>query len=91
MFNGYFDDKSECLFGITAKKIHQTPVYTGMTALGICLPNPVIESATRTLVKAIGNARILEVGCGAGLTTIGGMNCGHLTQSFCRSGTIRTK
>ena len=62
MFNGYFDERSECLFGITGKKIHQTPVYTGMTALGMCLPNPAIESATKTLVKAIGYKGILDIG-----------------------------
>jgi len=42
MLNGYFDEHSECLFSVTAQKIHQTPVYTGMTALGVCLPNPSI-------------------------------------------------
>ena len=62
MFNGYFDEHSECLFGITGKKIHQTPVYTGMTALGVCLPNPAIESATKALVKAVGYKGILDIG-----------------------------
>lgn len=62
MLNGYFDQNSECLFSITAKKIHQTPAYTGMTALGICLPNPAIESATRTLVRAVGYKGILDIG-----------------------------
>jgi len=62
MLNGYFDEHSECLFSVTAKKIHQTPVYTGMTALGVCLPNPAIESATKTLVKAVGYKGILDIG-----------------------------
>jgi len=62
MFNGYFDQWSECLFGITGRKIHQTPVYTGMTALGICLPNPEIEAATKALVKAVGYKGILDIG-----------------------------
>src|SRR5262245_46212094 len=62
MLNGYFDEHSECLFSITAKKIHQTPVYTGMTALGVCLPNPTIELATKTLVKAVGYKGILDIG-----------------------------
>jgi predicted ATP-grasp superfamily ATP-dependent carboligase len=62
MFNGYFDEHSGCLFSMTAKKIHQTPVYTGMTALGVCLPNPVIESATKTLVKSVGYKGILDIG-----------------------------
>jgi len=62
MFNGYFDQNSECLFGITARKIHQTPVYTGMTALGICLPSPAITFATKALVKAVGYKGILDIG-----------------------------
>jgi D-aspartate ligase len=62
MLNGYFDEHSECLFSVTAKKIHQTPVYTGMTALGVCLPNPAIESATKTLVRAVGYKGILDIG-----------------------------
>ena len=50
------------VFSITGKKIHQTPVYTGMTALGVCLPNPAIESATQTLVRAVGYKGILDIG-----------------------------
>jgi D-aspartate ligase len=62
MLNGYFGEHSECLFSMTAKKIHQTPVYTGMTALGVCLPNPAIEWATKTLVAAVGYKGILDIG-----------------------------
>jgi len=62
MLNGYFDERAECLFSITAKKIHQTPVYTGMTALGVCLPNHAVESATKTLVRAVGYKGILDIG-----------------------------
>jgi predicted ATP-grasp superfamily ATP-dependent carboligase len=62
MFNGYFDENSECLFGMTGRKIHQTPVYTGMTALGVCLPNQVIEAATKDLAKAVGYKGILDIG-----------------------------
>jgi D-aspartate ligase len=62
MFNGYFDQNSDCLFGITGRKLHQTPIRTGMTALGICLPNPEIISATQTLVKAVAYKGILDIG-----------------------------
>jgi D-aspartate ligase len=62
MFNGYFDENSKCLFSITGRKIHQTPVYTGMTALGVCLPNQVIEAATKILVRAVGYKGILDIG-----------------------------
>jgi len=50
MFNGYFDQDSICLFGLTGRKIHQTPVYTGMTALGVCLPNSIVCEQTYKLV-----------------------------------------
>ena len=62
MFNGYFDENSECLFGLTGRKLHQTPVYTGMTALGICLPSPAIQADTKKLVKAVGYKGILDIG-----------------------------
>ena len=62
MFNGYFGDRSECQFGITGKKIHQTPVYTGMTALGVCLPNPTVYEQTCRLVKETGYRGILDIG-----------------------------
>ena len=62
MFNGYFDDRSECLFGITGRKIHQTPVYTGMTALGVCLPNTIVYEQTCRLVKGTGYKGILDIG-----------------------------
>jgi D-aspartate ligase len=62
MFNGYFDENSECLFGLTGRKLHQTPVYTGMTALGICLPSPALQADTKKLVKAVGYKGILDIG-----------------------------
>src|SRR5262245_59251529 len=33
-----------------------------MTSLGICLPNPVVEAATKTLVKGVGYKGILDIG-----------------------------
>jgi D-aspartate ligase len=62
MFNGYFDQDSRCLFGITGRKIHQTPVYTGMTALGVCLPNAAVYEQTFRLVRETGYRGILDIG-----------------------------
>lgn len=62
MFNGYFDGRSECLVGFTGKKIRQNPVYTGMTALGVCVRNETVEQLTRTFMKAIGYRGILDIG-----------------------------
>jgi predicted ATP-grasp superfamily ATP-dependent carboligase/SAM-dependent methyltransferase len=62
MFNGYFDARSECLFGITGRKLRQTPAYTGMTSLGVCQRNDEVDRLTRRFMKAIGYRGILDIG-----------------------------
>jgi D-aspartate ligase len=62
MFNGYFDSDSNCLFGITGKKIRQYPPYTGQTSLGVCLRNNVIHETTAGWMKALGYKGILDIG-----------------------------
>jgi D-aspartate ligase len=62
MFNGYFDEHSNCLFGVTGRKLRQTPVYTGMTSLGECFPNEEVDRITREFMKAIGYRGILDIG-----------------------------
>jgi len=62
MFNGYFNADSECLFGITGKKIRQHPVYRGATTLGICLRNDTVADMTARFMKAIGYRGILDIG-----------------------------
>jgi len=62
MFNGYFDERSECLFAMTGKKVRQSPVHTGVTSLGVCLSNPVVERITKHFMKSVGYKGILDVG-----------------------------
>jgi D-aspartate ligase len=62
MFNGYFDDNSDCLFGLTGKKIRRFPAGTGVTSLGICLGNKQLEATTVQFMKAIGYRGILDIG-----------------------------
>jgi predicted ATP-grasp superfamily ATP-dependent carboligase len=62
MFNGYFDDRSECRVGFTGKKIRQYPVHRGATTLGICLPNETVARTTRDFMKAVGYRGILDIG-----------------------------
>ncbi|MFI5251233.1 MAG: hypothetical protein ACHQQQ_02275 [Bacteroidota bacterium] len=62
MFDGYFNEQSECLAAFSGKKIRQNPVYTGMTSLGICLPNTTVEETTKKFMKAIGYRGILDLG-----------------------------
>jgi D-aspartate ligase len=62
MFNGYFDEQSECKVGFTGKKIRQSPPYTGATTLGVCLPNETVHETTVRLMRAIGYRGILDIG-----------------------------
>jgi D-aspartate ligase len=62
MFNGYFNSRSECLFGVTARKLRQHPPYTGITTLGVCLENPEVDETTRKFFKALGYQGIVDMG-----------------------------
>ena len=62
MFDGYFDRNSQCLLGVTGKKIRRFPVNTGVTSLGICLPNHTVAKTTIEFMRAIGYQGILDIG-----------------------------
>jgi D-aspartate ligase len=62
MFEGYFDQNSRCVFGVTGKKIRRFPVNTGVTSLGVCLRNETVEKRTTEFMKAIGYQGILDIG-----------------------------
>jgi len=62
MFEGYFDQNSRCLFGVTGKKIRRFPVNTGVTSLGVCLRNETVERTTAEFMQAIGYQGILDIG-----------------------------
>ena len=62
MFDGYFDKDSQCLLGVTGKKIRRFPVNTGVTSLGVCLRNETVEKTTTEFMQAIGYQGILDIG-----------------------------
>jgi D-aspartate ligase len=62
MFNAYFNERSDCLFGITGKKIRQWPVHRGVATLGICLKNETVEKTTKDFMKAIGYRGVVNIG-----------------------------
>jgi predicted ATP-grasp superfamily ATP-dependent carboligase len=62
MFNGYFNASSECLAAFTGRKLRQTPIHTGMTSLGVCLRNDVVEKTTKEFMRALGYKGILDIG-----------------------------
>jgi D-aspartate ligase len=62
MFNGYFDEHSQCLVGFTGRKLRQRGPRTGVTTLGLCTHNPAVDQNTRSLMKAVGYRGILDMG-----------------------------
>lgn len=62
MFDGYFNDESECLFGLTANMIRQYPPYKGVTSLGVCISNDIVAKQTKEFMKAIGYRGPLDIG-----------------------------
>lgn len=62
MFDGYFNEVSDCLFGMTANMMRQYPAYTGVTCLGICLANEAVAQQTRTFMKALNYRGPLDIG-----------------------------
>ena len=63
MFNGYFNERSECLAAFVGRKLRQRPVRTGITTLGICLQNEVVERPIRALLTSLGYRGIVDIGC----------------------------
>jgi len=62
MFNGYFDERSECRFAAIGRKIRQAPPDTGMTSLGITVHNATVDELTRRFMRDLGYRGILDCG-----------------------------
>lgn len=60
MFNGYFNQKSECLFSATGKKIRQ-PNFSRATSLGICLQNKIIDEISKQFLETINYRGIVDI------------------------------
>ena len=62
IFNGYFNEKSECLAAFTGHKIRQFPVHVGCASLGICKWNKTVADITTDFMRSIGYRGILDIG-----------------------------
>jgi len=62
IFNGYFNENSECLAAYTGHKIRQFPVHVGCASLGICTWNQTVADITTEFMKSIGYKGILDIG-----------------------------
>jgi D-aspartate ligase len=54
IFDGYFDDRSRCLAGFTARKLRQQPAHHGHCSLGETQPNPSVADTTVELLGRVG-------------------------------------
>lgn len=62
MFNGYFNERSECVFGATGRKLRQFPTHRGSTCLGLCVNNEVVQKQTMQLMRAVSYRGPLDIG-----------------------------
>lgn len=62
IFNGYFDENSDCLAAFTGRKIRQCPVHTGAASLGECRWYEDVANLTKRFMKEIGYKGILDIG-----------------------------
>ena len=62
IFNGYFNEKSECLAAFTGHKIRQFPVHVGCASLGICKWNQTVADMTTGFMRSIGYKGVLDIG-----------------------------
>jgi D-aspartate ligase len=62
MFDGYFNERSDCLVGYTGIKIRQSGQNTGAATLGACIPNEQVRRDTLRLMKAIDYRGIVDMG-----------------------------
>lgn len=61
MFNGYFNDYSECLAAFTGRKLRQCPAYTGVASLGRCENNPIVEQSCVYFMKKLRYRGIVDI------------------------------
>jgi len=62
MFNGYFDSQSNCLMGLTGRKLRQQPVHMGHCSLGVCRQNHAVIKTTVRFLHAVGYCGIVDIG-----------------------------
>lgn len=62
MFNGYFDESSDCLCAFTGRKLRQYRPNVGPTSLGVCEPNDEVASAAVRLMQGIDYRGIVDMG-----------------------------
>ena len=61
MFNGYFNEQSECIFGMTGKKILQFPAEAGVTSIGLSQKNDEILETSKRFLTNLGYKGMVDI------------------------------
>ena len=61
MFNGYFNQHSECTAAFTGKKLRQCPAFSGYTCLGVCLENQTVKDTAIRFLKALNYNGLVDI------------------------------
>jgi D-aspartate ligase len=62
VYTGYFDSRSDLVFGAGGTKVRQYPIGTGTTCFGVVKSNPEMEAVTARFVKALGYSGVFDCG-----------------------------
>jgi D-aspartate ligase len=62
MFNGVFNEWSECVAAFTGQKLRQHPAHGGATSLGVCAVNPEVARLTIDFMWALRYQGVLDIG-----------------------------
>jgi predicted ATP-grasp superfamily ATP-dependent carboligase len=62
VFTGYFDSRSELLFGAGGAKLRQYRMNMGRTCFGVVRSNPEMEAVTVSLAKKLGYCGVFDCG-----------------------------
>jgi len=62
MFNGVFNEWSECVAGFTGRKLRQHPAQGGATSLGVCVDNTEVARLTINFMWALRYQGVLDIG-----------------------------
>ncbi|HET9741786.1 MAG TPA: hypothetical protein VFQ00_03465 [Terriglobales bacterium] len=61
MFDGYFNQHSQCLAAFTGKKLRQCPAFSGYTCLGVCQDNEVVRTTAIRFLQALNYAGLVDI------------------------------
>jgi len=62
MFNGVFNEWSDCVAAFTGQKMRQYPVRGGGTSLGVCAKNETVARLTMDFMRALRYQGVLDIG-----------------------------